>query len=76
MHLAPEMRSLIDKVFSVNVVAVRSQPSLTSDFNAPGVKCVDQRTNAVLCPQLAAGSPMRTTKAVRILCVGFSFYYL
>lgn len=77
--LALEMRSLIDKVFPVNVVAVRSRPSLTSAFNAPGVKCVDQHTNAILCPPQLAASPIsytRTIKAVRILCVSFSFYYL
>jgi len=77
--LALEMRSLIDKVFSVNVVAVRSRPSLTSAFNAPGVKCVDQHTNAILCPPQTRGWPdivHAYDKGCADTMRRFSFYYL
>jgi hypothetical protein len=50
-----EMRSLSIRFYPVNVVAVRIWPSLTSEFNTPGLKCVDQHTNAILCPPKTRG---------------------
>lgn len=73
--LAPEMRSLIDKVFSVNVVAVRSQTVAYVSL-MPRRKV---RGSAHECYPKLAASPIsctRTIKAVRILCVSFSSYYL
>jgi hypothetical protein len=51
----------------VNVVAVRSRPSLTSaEFNAPGLKCVDQHTNAILCLTASPISYMRYDKGCAV----------
>jgi hypothetical protein len=49
------MRSLIDKVFSVNVVAVRTRQSPMLNL-IPGLKRVDQHTLNATIYDLAGGS--------------------
>ena len=65
------MRSLIDKVFSVNVVAVRTRQSPMLNL-IPGLKRVDQHTLNGIIYDLAGG--------VRSGCAGslcwVSFYHL